>query len=259
MHKTTWTNLRQQSQWLTLVASFAIMASTISLTLLCPSGRSVLANGRGGTLRSVFGVYQGPQQCGDCHQGELLAWSGTAHAEATFDPIFQIYLQREEESGECFTCHTPGDNALTGQFVTAGVTCEACHGPYRPGHPGESMAIASAVDLCSTCHRSTRYEWEASRHGQEGVTCVACHEVHTQRTRGVESTDALCVDCHTGDRSPQGEIHTTHQAAAVRCIDCHLARPVDRASTAANGHAVTAHSFTVAVTTCNQCHSESVH
>ena len=36
--------------------------------------------------------------------------------------------------------------------MLAGVTCEACHGPYREGHPEESMVIATSEDLCGICH-----------------------------------------------------------------------------------------------------------
>ena len=140
-----------------------------------------------------------------------------------FDPIFQEYMQQAEEPGECFACHTTGYNAVTGQFVMAGVTCEACHGPYRSEHPGQSMAMAKSDQLCGTCHKSTVSEWRSSRHGQAGIACVACHEMHTQKTRTDITTDALCAGCH--QETTQDQVHQTHKQSNVRCVDCHLARP----------------------------------
>jgi len=247
--------LRQFSPWIAALLTLSILVGTIALTLIWPSGNLALDSAlRGSSSPILGGTYHGPQECGECHSQELHDWSGTTHAEATFDPVFQVYLQQVEQPGECFACHTTGYNAKTGQFVTAGVTCEACHGPYRPEHPGESMAIATSEDLCGTCHTSTVVEWEASRHGRVGVTCVDCHEVHTQKTRAAASTDALCSGCHQ-DRT-QDNTHTVHSAANVRCIDCHLARPADVVDTAVSGHAVTGHSFTVAVSTCDDCHNQ---
>jgi predicted CXXCH cytochrome family protein len=141
--------------------------------------------------------------------------------------------------------------------MLAGVTCEACHGPYRAKHPEESMVIASSEDLCGTCHSSTLAEWRSSRHGQVGVTCVDCHEVHTQKTRVAASTNALCAGCHQ-DRT-QDTTHAIHTEADVLCIDCHLARPADRIGGAVSGHAITGHSFGVFFSTCNDCHTTSIH
>jgi hypothetical protein len=244
--------LRHQSHWLALAVSFVILISTISLTLIWPSGSLALEDSTPGNTFSVLGAYQSPQRCRECHEAEFQAWSNTTHANASFDPIFQVYLQQVEEPGECFACHTTGYNAITGQFMLAGVTCEACHGPYREGHPEESMVIARSEDLCSACHPSTLLEWSSSRHGKVGVTCVDCHEVHTQKTRAAATTNSLCASCHHDQ--VRDATHTIHNQADIRCIDCHLARPSDGADSAVSGHAVTGHSFAVFVSTCNDCH-----
>ena len=115
--------------------------------------------------------------------------------------------------------------------------------------------VAAPEELCGHCHTSTVTEWRSSRHGQVGITCVACHEVHTQKTRVTEATDLLCANCHQSDM--QDATHAVHSQAVVRCIDCHLARPDDIAESAVSGHAITSHSFTVSVSTCEDCHSET--
>lgn len=249
--------MRRQSHWLALAVSFFVLSSTISLTLLWPSGSLAFEDGTPGSTFSIFGNYQSPQRCRECHEAEFQAWSNTTHANASFDPIFQLYLQQAEEPGECFACHTTGYSAITGQFMLAGVTCEACHGPYRLEHPEESMVIAESEDLCGTCHTSTLLEWTSSRHGKVGVTCVGCHEVHTQKTRAAAATNSLCAGCHH-DRT-QDPTHTIHVVEAdVRCVDCHLARPSDDVGGAVNGHAVTGHSFAVFINTCSDCHPASL-
>jgi hypothetical protein len=89
-----------------------------------------------------------------------------------------------------------------------------------------------------------------------GVTCVDCHEVHTQRTRVAAATNALCASCHANHT--QDATHSVHNQAGVRCIDCHLARPGNQAQAAMKGHAVTGHSFTVAPSTCDSCHPRAL-
>lgn len=252
MHKLSFRNAQENCQWLALAGSFFILASTIALTLLWPAESQALNATNENNLFPLAGDYQSPYRCRECHATEFQAWSGTPHAKASFDPIFQTFLLREERPGECFSCHATGYDYTTGQFVLAGVTCEACHGPYRADHPEKSMTIAASKDLCGTCHTSTLAEWTSSRHGKAGITCTACHEVHTQKTRSPEHTNTLCADCHQ-DRI-QDSTHAIHSKAGIQCIECHVARPSDNASNAMGGNAVTGHVFVVSASTCSQCH-----
>lgn len=257
MHRHSAASLRPYSPWLALSLSALILVTTITLTVLMSWEQA----GVGATLldavslSSVVPGFRGPQQCAECHPSEFHDWSGTTHARASFDPVFQQFLHEAEEPGECFACHATGYNAVTGQFVMAGVTCEACHGPYRSSHPGQSMEMATSEELCGTCHRSTVAEWQISLHGQAGIACVACHEVHTQKTRAAVSTDALCAGCH--QQSTQDDLHQAHRQESVRCVSCHLSRPEDKASAAVSGHAITGHSFAVSDNVCLQCHENT--
>lgn len=255
MAKRSGSDLRRSSGWLALVLSAAILACTVSVTLLWPGESPSLAAGlhRHG-IGALLGYYHGPHQCAECHTAEFHAWSGTTHARATFDPVFQLYLQQAEQPGECFTCHTTGYNATTGEFLTAGVTCEACHGPYRADHPGQSMRLATTPELCGACHRSTLAEWQTSPHGQAGIACVACHEVHTLQTRAAVATGVLCAGCHR--QRTQSPLHQKHKAAGLSCGTCHVARPSGSAASAISGHATTGHQFVVVASTCDRCHTQ---
>lgn len=249
--KTRW---RRLSPWMAILLTALIGSATILLTALLQPGAVVVADDSLGGVGSVVGTFQGPQHCAECHPSEFYSWAGTTHAQASFDPIFQAYLQGADNQGECFACHTTGYNAQTGQFVTAGVTCESCHGPYRDEHPGQSMEIATADELCGTCHKSTVAEWRTSNHGQAGIACVACHEVHTQKMHMQTNSDALCAGCHV--RDAQDSLHQAHQSASVGCISCHVARPDFDAGAAVSGMAETGHSFDAEPGVCVDCHTD---
>jgi hypothetical protein len=247
-------NARERCQWLALATSLLILLSTLSLTFTWPSESRAFSQPSDANLFSLPGNYGSPHRCRECHAEEYQAWSNTTHAQASFDPIFQVSLQQVAEPGECFSCHTTGYNSNTGQFVLSGVTCEACHGPYRPEHPKESMTVAASEELCGTCHTGTSAEWASSHHRRVGVTCADCHEVHTQKTRSFESTNVLCAGCHRDQI--QDATHTAHRhsESGIHCIDCHLARPSDGVDAMVKGQMATGHSFAVIVSTCDDCH-----
>ena len=243
---------QENARWLVLCMSALILVGTISATLLWPQGSLAFAAPDALDLLPLSGDYKSPQSCRDCHPAEFQAWAETAHARASFDPLFQTFLFQQEQAGECFSCHTTGYDYLTGQFALPGVTCEACHGPLRPDHPEESMTVAASETLCGGCHTNTLAEWRLSRHGQVGVRCADCHQVHSQRLRSSEDTNALCADCHRD--LTQDAIHRAHSQASVLCIACHVARPRADARDAIQGNLVTGHTFTVTVDTCDDCH-----
>jgi hypothetical protein len=258
MKHLNFSNVREKCSWLALVASALILTSTIALTLLGPSESQALDQANAASSPFFSGDYQSPQNCRECHAEQFQAWSGTTHADASFDPIFQVYLERVGEPGECLSCHTTGYNSFTGQFVLAGVTCEACHGPYRPEHPEESMQVAASEELCGTCHTRTHAEWVSSHHSAAGVSCADCHEVHTQKTRSSDVANALCAGCHQDQtKDAIHEIHVQSETG-IHCTACHLARPDNDASDMVKGQIATGHSFVVAVSTCDDCHPSPV-
>lgn len=256
MNRTTAASLRRHSPWLALLLSALILVASVTLTVYVSEGQAGVGAPLpdAGSLGSLAPGFRGPQQCAECHPAEFHAWSDTTHAKASFNPAFRELMHEAAEPGECFACHATGYNALTGQFVMAGVTCEACHGPYRASHPGQSMEMAASQELCGACHTSTLAEWESSRHGQAGIACVACHEVHAQRTRVKASTDALCAGCH--QQGTQDAMHQVHKGERIVCITCHLSRPANQASQAISGHAITGHSFAVDPQVCTECHQD---
>jgi hypothetical protein len=245
---------QEKCQWLAIAASLVIATTTVGITLLWSSDSQALAPSGDTERSSLFGEYTSPHHCRECHNSEFQAWSNTTHAQASFDPVFQVSLQQVAEPGECFSCHTTGYDSATGQFVLSGVTCEACHGPYRAEHPQESMRVAASEELCGTCHTGTLSEWAASHHSEAGVSCTDCHEVHAQKTRASSVANALCAGCH--QETTQDQVHVIHQyeETGIYCIECHLARPDTDASDKVKGQIITGHSFIVPASTCADCH-----
>ena len=252
-HKPVLHNAREKCQLLALAGSLCIVTGTVALTLLWSSD-SRATYSTGDTSAPVGpGDYQSPSHCRECHAEEFKAWFDTSHADASFDPIFEVSRQKAQRPGECFTCHTTGYDTSTGQFALAGVTCEACHGPYEEGHSSESMLIALPDDLCGRCHTSTLAEWASSRHGRAQVACTACHEVHSQKIHAAENTNFLCADCHQDQL--RDNTHAVHNEAGVHCIDCHLKGADDeKGVVAGTGQVGTGHTLAVIVGTCDDCH-----
>lgn len=212
---------RESCHWLALTGSLLIATGVVAATLLWPSESDATFSGAE-TNTLCVGDYESPLHCRDCHQREFEAWSGTSHSGAAFDPIFQVDLQKTERPGECYACHTTGYDSTTGQFALAGVTCEACHGPYQQGHSAENVQVVFSGDLCGTCHTDILDEWATSRHGQENLSCTACHEVHSQKTPAADQTNSVCSTCHQDQI--QSAVHTIHSQAGKYCLDCHQAR-----------------------------------
>ncbi|MDI6808724.1 MAG: multiheme c-type cytochrome [Candidatus Eisenbacteria bacterium] len=125
------------------------------------------------------------KSCKGCHSAIFSEWSGSRHASAWTDTIFQSALALTGNPPVCLNCHTPLENQqatvsagpeggdstksvderLTKYDVELqkeGVNCSACHirngkihGPYtdsRAAHPMEGSALIKSAEFCFPCH-----------------------------------------------------------------------------------------------------------
>lgn len=195
----------------------------------------------------------GAEACAACHQAEHEEWRTSKHAGA-FSKTFVSYWKAGGESPECLACHTTGFEAARGTFAFEGVSCEACHGPLKEGHPGaETMALPTDSTACMACHRQTYLEWQLSGHAKQRIRCFDCHAVHRQGLRQPEP-EQQCGACHA--QRLEDFAHATHHLQGLTCTTCHMPQP---RTSGIGGTGAPAHSFFVGAETCTACHEEMVH
>jgi Cytochrome c554 and c-prime len=166
------------------------------------------------------------------------------------------------DTRQCFGCHSSNavsDGQLKLMSMQPGVTCEHCHAGstvhlldstqgFLDSAPPKLRQISSeeVLRFCGQCHRT----WETVvRKGERGVSnvrfqpyrlanskcfdgadprisCIACHDPHTDIVRDAASYDAKCLACHgmksggsTALPKPGAKRCPT---ATANCTSCHM-------------------------------------
>jgi len=257
--KHIWPNVRHRlppKGWLVIVPTLLIVATVLVLTET--SSAAPIAAPQARVLLSQLLFQQQQPLCQSCHPDEYEAWKNTTHAKATLDPVFQEQLSKSHDKQACLQCHTTGFDTGSGKFLSEGVTCEACHGPYKEGHPaGQTMQLPLASGTCRMCHENAFGEWETSKHAEKNIQCFDCHLAHTQGLR-TGSQETLCSACHSDQQTQV--THSTHGINGVDCSGCHMAEQMKPAATQAGLEIpVRTHTFTVPADVCNKCHKSTIH
>ena len=239
---------------LLIALMFALLAAGVTL---------VIANAQG----EVPPAGQTSTDCVVCHTEFQMTWENGAHGKAGTDPIFVEEWNKQGKPGACLVCHTTGYNPATATYKTAGVTCEACHGPAPADHPKTPMPVDRSPDLCGRCHSDTRFgwqDWKVSTHYQRGMDCATCHDPHSASLKKAagprgqalttDEVSALCINCHK--ESSMKFSYTSHAQKGVSCVECHVKHlgNGDRAA-----HTVPDHSFKASLDSCNTCHAQQMH
>lgn len=154
---------------------------------------------------------QHPQECQECHEQAYGLWENSHH----FD-----------KNVSCTVCHKLAD--VTGE------------------HPDTTKySVESEEDTCLVCHAEVTGENIAgqlaiSQHGQVGLTCVSCHEQHSQTLKLVDGARTVCENCHKNQTKIM--LESTHFQAGLSCVNCHMGEDKN-------------HTLIVAVETCDECHT----
>ncbi len=233
---------------------FALLAAGVTLAM-------AKAQSSGPTTQSTAS-----QDCASCHTEFADEWKNGPHGQAVSDPVFTAEWEKQGKPGACLVCHTTGYDPSSGTWLHDGVSCEACHGPMKEGHPQEPMPVDRTSDLCARCHSDARFnwgDWQQSTHYQRGMDCVTCHDPHSASLKITKSLDGtnqykdasqLCVTCHK-DVSMDFP-YSQHHQKGVSCIDCHVTHTITDPNTA---HTVPDHSFKANIASCNTCHAQQMH
>ena len=167
-------------------------------------------------------------------------------------------LMSHDDKLRCFGCHATNAAAgreLTLERMTPGVQCEHCHQataahlaamgrdrdlPVVP--PGltslQSLSAEQVSNFCGQCHRTWAEIAVQARPGIANVrfqpyrlteskcydpddariSCLACHDPHTEARVGPVDYDAKCQACHGG-----GNVKAKAcPASKNHCVSCHM-------------------------------------
>ena len=180
-----------------------------------------------------------PISCGACHPDIFKMWSGSTHANAWRNPLFQaLYnLGKKMAEGEsqkrnvesCVRCHFPighssGEENLPLDDEKGGVICDFCHSvraitgvgnaPYilSPGNAA-IMEGGTKYGPFNDCPE-TIHENQYSELHTRSEFCGGCHDVsHAGNDLPIEQT-------YTEWR--QGPYNTNDPKTTVHCQDCHM-------------------------------------
>lgn len=210
----------------------------------------------GTLLLSPSFSFEGPDSCALCHEDIYESWNSSIHARAYENDAFQKAWHAAGDPASCLACHTTGSAETAPNFDYPGVTCESCHGPMSEGHPDEAgMPIPIDSAMCQGCHDKTFKEWQLSKHGEAGIRCFDCHNVHAQGIRGGGS-DQLCGSCHHERQTDFA--HSTHHTEGLECATCHMPQYATH-DTAIEGTGAAGHMLSVGAEVCSRCHEDMVH
>jgi predicted CXXCH cytochrome family protein len=230
---------------LRLTVGFCCAFVALAITALSSEAGTALSDTR----------QEGPvrEDCQDCHESVVNHSQGSSHGQAVADPVFQEAWAEAGNPVECLSCHVTNYDPATGEYEGDGIACTTCHSGQTGPHPETPMPTDASSRMCGTCHIDTHAEWQASAHGEGELSCVRCHNPHTQELKEGNMRD-LCTTCHTDE----GHFYeyTGHAAEGLQCTDCHL-RVSD--GPMGEGHGQRLHTFEVDLTTCTQCHGQEMH
>lgn len=155
-----------------------------------------------------------------------------------------------QDIGECVECHEQASSLWdTSHHKEVNVSCVVCHKLADSGgiHPDDAkFTVESEETTCLVCHAEVAGENIAgqlviSRHGEVGLTCISCHEQHSQGLKLSDGSRIVCENCHKSVTSDM--VGSTHFAAGLSCVNCHMGEDKN-------------HTLVVAVETCGDCHSD---
>jgi hypothetical protein len=188
-----------------------------------------------------------PEACRGCHPKQYNDWTGSVHALAFQDPIFQGELNKAVQAAgpsvarQCVGCHSPA-GMVTGEIkkpgiadlspmALAGVSCDICHSISEvthlqtPSHEPEngSFILSPGVDSIAGVKLIKRGPFKPS--GDCGKGFHECAETP------VSLRAELCAGCHQvyhyDDHFPLGSTylewkHSAYAQKEILCQDCHM-------------------------------------
>ena len=167
-------------------------------------------------------------------------------------------LLSQGDARRCFECHATdavSGEQLTLDKMTPGVQCSQCHeatqehlvalvkGSGKPVVPAglaklRDLSAEQASDFCGRCHRTwsdvvtrqaysinnVRFQpyrlWSSRCYDPDDarISCVACHDPHTEVSKEPTDYDAKCQACHGGGKAGAKACRVSRS----NCVSCHM-------------------------------------
>ena len=134
------------------------------------------------------------KECDDCHQP---AKDG------------KVVLTQKDVKSTCVMCHEEQAKQIASakvQHPGAQDDCTVCHNPHGGKTPG--FLQPNPVAACLACHSDQAEQFKKKHLHQPAsdLGCATCHEPHggdNAHLLRTKSVNALCLECHGPDASPQ--------------------------------------------------------
>jgi DNA-binding phage protein len=140
----------------------------------------------------------GPASCAECHLQEIESWKLTVHFKTldtmprrpeTAALLARLGLKNMKTEAGCTVCHFTSEPVLGQAQVTAGISCESCHGAGADwvkihGDYGEGFTKATEPAAHRTWRRSTSIAkgmLNPDNLYDVGANCYECHIMHDER------------------------------------------------------------------------------
>jgi hypothetical protein len=233
-------------------------APAVTIAALCAS---VALGGCGGAPATALLTHDqlvDPLTCKTCHPAQYQDWSGSMHAYATDDPVFQAMNQRAQLGTFCVTCHAPmavrenltdGTNLGTLAQPMKGVTCYFCHSIETVSGTHNNPLILRTDDslngpfgdpVAGSPHRVGYSRLLDGATTDSAAACGSCHDIqnlqgaHVERTfeewrattLSVAPSGESCAECHMV--GTDGAVSTT-TPTKIRRVHSHAFPAVDLA------------------------------
>ncbi|WKZ49400.1 MAG: cytochrome c3 family protein [Anaerolineales bacterium] len=156
----------------------------------------------------------------------------------------------KQSPNECLECHEQAGKLWEdSRHRETNVSCTVCHklADTTGKHPEDAKyTVESETDTCLVCHaevagKNVAGELAISEHGKVGLTCLSCHEQHSQGLKLAPGSRTICENCHKDET--REVLESTHFAAGLSCVNCHMGADKN-------------HTLIVSVTTCGECHTD---
>ena len=130
----------------------------------------------------------------------------------------KVVLTQADSKSLCVSCHEDQAKVIENakvQHPGAAGDCIDCHSPHASRQPG--LPKTDAVSICLGCHNDIASLKEKRVHHQPVFEqgCATCHEPHGGENLHLlraSTINALCLECHGPERSPQ-KLESEHLVA----------------------------------------------